>query len=180
MDVRSWLRILHERFISLDLGASEASKVTAGLELSIPFNNPVQRANQRHQGTPRHLGFRFGYVELKIRGFMRMRGLVLFPGRMATPQSYEPVCNPRHGFGVGVLGAKIPRSGEARGIFCEVFCKEQVTVQRLENELPWPNGERAADNTGLLVDKSSHEIGKQLIPGPVPAADNIAGSGSGD
>jgi hypothetical protein len=49
-------------------------------------------------------------------------------------------------------------------------------MQRLQDELPWPDSGRVTDQAGLARKECSHEVRNELIAGPIAASDSIPGA----
>ena len=62
----------------------------------------------------------------------------------------------------------------------EFFGEKDVAVKGLEDVLPGADGVGMANADGLAGEEAADEVGEKAVGGPVAAADDVAGAGSGD
>src|SRR5215467_3561624 len=105
---------------------------------------------------------------------------VALPRCAIPPRLRQFVCDPRHGLGVCASRTKVPTTGEAGSVLSESLGEHQISAQRLNDELPGADGGRVTYWAGVALEKRPHEVGNELIAGPITTADSVPGASSGN
>src|SRR5262245_38120792 len=165
--------VLCQVLIPLDLRSGDASKIGPCLESPIPLDDPVEGLAQWKHWLPIQAGPCLGSIQLEKVSFGWVHCGIMNPIGVVSPRPSHFVCNPRHRLGICVDWSKIPSRSKSRGLLCESLHEHEIAAQRFQYELPWSDSGRVSDQAGLTCEKRPHEIGDELVTGPIAAADCI-------
>ena len=100
-----------------------------------------------------------------------------------APVPHEPhhlIRNPRHWLGIGVSRAEIPSRGEFEPFSASRSASIRYPRRGSSTNCHGRMRKRISNQARLSRQESTHEIGNQLVAGPVAAADGISGAGTGE
>ncbi len=76
-----------------------------------------------------------------------------------SPQARHAVGDPGDGLTVCLRWTEVPARGEARSVVHELPAEKQISAERIQDELPRPNGVWITDHAGPAGKKGPHQIG---------------------
>ncbi len=145
----------------------------------VPIHGPVQSLVDGQESSPTEAVPGLARIKLQVLRLMGSIWVDLQFNTSSSPTINHPLDQCQNWNGVCIARSKIPGLRVASRISEKLFPQHQISRNRFDHMLPWPNRIRASNQNRFIGDNCSRDVGQQPVRRPIATSDDISSPSSG-